>query len=116
MKNILKLEELGLLILSIFAFYHTDFPWWYYLAFILLPDIGMLGYAINNKIGALTYNFFHHRLLSVVFYLSGFQLKNEWLVFGGIILLGHISLDRLLGYGLKYPDSFKNTHLGKLNG
>ena len=29
-----------------------------------------------------------------------------------IILFAHISLDRVLGYGLKITDSFSNTHLG----
>jgi len=28
------------------------------------------------------------------------------------IMLGHASLDRILGYGLKHLDSFNNTHLG----
>jgi hypothetical protein len=32
----------------------------------------------------------------------------------GVILLGHSSLDRALGYGLKYEDSFQNTHLGRI--
>jgi hypothetical protein len=27
-------------------------------------------------------------------------------------LLGHSSFDRVLGYGLKYDDDFKHTHLG----
>ena len=30
----------------------------------------------------------------------------------GIIWVGHIGMDRLVGFGLKYPDSFGHTHLG----
>ena len=30
----------------------------------------------------------------------------------GLILFGHAAWDRLLGYGLKYNDSFHKTHLG----
>jgi hypothetical protein len=26
----------------------------------------------------------------------------------------HIALDRVLGYGLKYPDGSKETHLGRV--
>ena len=33
---------------------------------------------------------------------------------GGLILFGHSSMDRILGYGLKYPDSFEHTHLGMI--
>jgi hypothetical protein len=33
-------------------------------------------------------------------------------LFVGILLWAHSSLDRIMGYGLKYPDSFQHTHLG----
>jgi Domain of unknown function (DUF4260) len=32
----------------------------------------------------------------------------------GLIWLAHIGADRLLGYGLKYPTSFKDTHLQRI--
>jgi hypothetical protein len=32
----------------------------------------------------------------------------------GVIWIAHIGFDRALGYGLKYPDSFKATHLGRV--
>jgi hypothetical protein len=28
-----------------------------------------------------------------------------------LIWLAHIGLDRMLGYGLKYPTEFKDTHM-----
>ncbi|HAJ82706.1 MAG TPA: DUF4260 domain-containing protein, partial [Zunongwangia profunda] len=28
------------------------------------------------------------------------------------ILFGHSAMDRIFGYGLKYEDNFKNTHMG----
>jgi hypothetical protein len=31
-----------------------------------------------------------------------------------VIWVAHIGFDRLLGYGLKYPTAFKDTHLGKV--
>jgi len=33
----------------------------------------------------------------------------------GIILFGHSSIDRVLGYGLKIKEGFKFTHLGSLD-
>jgi hypothetical protein len=30
----------------------------------------------------------------------------------GLIWLAHIGMDRMAGYGLKYPDAFRHTHLG----
>jgi hypothetical protein len=31
-----------------------------------------------------------------------------------LIWLAHIGADRLLGYGLKYPTTFKDTHLSRV--
>jgi hypothetical protein len=33
------------------------------------------------------------------------------LTLAALILGGHIGLDRLLGYGLKYPTAFKGSHI-----
>ncbi|WP_421877628.1 DUF4260 domain-containing protein [Marinoscillum sp.] len=112
MKTTLKLEELALFGLSIYLFTRLDFAWWYFPAFILLPDIGMIGYAFGARIGALTYNLFHHKGLAVIVLLLGYWIGNDWVALIGIILFGHASMDRIFGYGLKYPDHFKNTHLG----
>jgi hypothetical protein len=30
----------------------------------------------------------------------------------GLLWLAHIGMDRAFGFGLKYPDSFRHTHLG----
>ncbi|MBO6524473.1 MAG: DUF4260 domain-containing protein [Balneolaceae bacterium] len=115
MERTLKLEELAMFGFSIFLFNQTEYAWWVYLALILAPDIGMIGYAINAKIGALTYNLFHHKGIALSILILGYYYSLEWLVLTGIILFGHAALDRMLGYGLKYEDSFKHTHLGWLN-
>lgn len=114
MKSILKLEELFQLILGIYLFSTLSYAWWWFLILILLPDIGMLGYLINTKIGAITYNIFHHKGLAILIFLSGIYFKIEVMLLLGIILFSHASLDRIFGYGLKYTDHFKNTHLGSL--
>lgn len=31
-----------------------------------------------------------------------------------LIWVAHIGMDRLLGYGLKYPTAFKDTHLQRI--
>lgn len=114
MKNILKVEELAQFILGIFLFSQLDFAWWWFPALILLPDIGMIGYAFNTQIGALIYNIFHNKGIAIAVYLAGMFLSNPILSLIGIILFSHSAMDRIFGYGLKYPDSFKNTHLGKI--
>ena len=101
-------------LLSIYLFSLLDYVWWAYLALILTPDIGMIGYAINASIGALTYNLFHHRGVAILVGLAGFWWQIPELQLAGIILFGHATMDRMLGYGLKFSSGFKDTHLGKL--
>ncbi|MBS1667813.1 MAG: DUF4260 domain-containing protein [Bacteroidetes bacterium] len=114
MKTTIQLEELGMLILSIFLFSQLHFAWWWFLVWILAPDISMLGYALNNKIGAISYNLFHHKAVAIMVYIFGCFWHNENIQFSGLILFGHASMDRIMGYGLKYFTGFKHTHLGDL--
>lgn len=114
MKTTLKLEELAMFGLGIFAFNQLDFEWWWFLVLILTPDIGMIGYLISSKIGALTYNVFHHKGLAILVYFIGVYLANDVVQLAGIILFSHAALDRVFGYGLKYETSFNDSHLGPL--
>lgn len=114
MKTQLKLEYTAFLILGVFAFAQTGYSWWWFAALFLAPDLSMLGYAINNKAGALCYNLFHHFGVAIAVYLVGTALSLPYLQMTGTILFSHSAFDRILGYGLKYPDSFQNTHLGKI--
>ena len=112
MKNTLKAEGIGYLAFSVYFFIQLDWQWYWYLIFILTPDIGILGYLINNKIGAFTYNLFHHMGVAFAVLILGSYLENPEIVFAGLILIGHSGMDRIFGYGLKYADHFKHTHLG----
>lgn len=114
MKNVLKLEEVAQFFLGVFLFSQLDFAWWWFAALLLLPDIGMLGYLANPKWGAITYNITHHKGLAIVVLLLGYTLGNEIVTLTGIILFSHAAMDRVFGYGLKYFDHFKHTHLGNL--
>lgn len=114
MKILLKTEAVGILVLSLLFFSMTSFPWWYFPALILLPDISMAGYIKNPKTGALIYNIFHHQGVAAVIISAGWIWDSTLLILVGSILLGHSALDRIFGYGLKYPDSFHHTHLGKI--
>ncbi|MGA9637865.1 DUF4260 domain-containing protein [Flavobacterium sp.] len=112
MNNLLKLEELGQFLLSIILFSQLDYVWWVFPACILLPDFSMIGYLANPKKGAWLYNFFHHKLVAIAFFSIGFWLDSSIITLIGAILFGHSAMDRFFGYGLKFKDDFKNTHLG----
>lgn len=114
MRNLLKLEETGIFLLTVYLFSTLDFAWWWFPTLLLVPDIGMIGYLINSKIGALLYNLFHHRLVAACVGMYGLAFENTYWILAGVILFAHISFDRIMGYGLKFNDSFNHTHLGSI--
>ncbi|TBW30042.1 DUF4260 domain-containing protein [Gramella sp. KN1008] len=114
MKFILKLEELAMLLLGVWAFSLLGYSWWWFAGLFFVPDIGMFGYLINNKLGAAGYNIFHHKGIAIVLGILGILFKIEALQLAAVILLAHSSFDRILGYGLKYEKGFKFTHLGEI--
>lgn len=114
MKTLLKLEDLGLFGLSVWLFAQLDYSWWLYPALLLSPDLSVLGYLAGPGVGAATYNLVHHRGLAVLTYLLGAAIALPAAALAGVIILGHSSLYRVFGYGLKYPDSFRHTRLGMI--
>lgn len=108
MKNLLKLEELAQLLMCLAALIIIEVPWWMYLLLVLGPDIGMLGYLVNARVGAITYNLLHHKGIALLVVFFGVLIThssfhgNPWVldVFRtGFILYGHASMDRIFGYG-----------------
>jgi hypothetical protein len=114
MKRILQLEELAQMALGIMGLYFLPFhfSWWLWIIFFLSPDISFLGYCINKKAGAIAYNIFHHKGIAIAIAATGFLNGSDVIMFIGTLLLTHSSFDRMLGFGLKYCDDFKHTHLG----
>jgi hypothetical protein len=114
MKGIIRLEEVAMLGISIYALYFLKAEWWIYPLLLLGPDISMLGYVAGNKTGAISYNLFHHKGIAIILFLIGLISQNYPLEIIGLILFGHSSMDRMLGYGLKYFTGFQFTHLGQI--
>ena len=113
MKNIIKLEELGLLILfSILYFVFNNGTWGFFLALVFVPDISFLFYLINKKIGAIVYNILHHKGAIALVIMIGFYFHDDTLTKIGLIFMAHSCFDHAFGYGLKFYDSFEHTHLG----
>ncbi len=114
MKTTLKIEEMFQFLLGIALFSQLNYNWWVFPALLLLPDIGIFGYLINSKVGAITYNIFHNKAIAIAFIGLGYFYFGEIYTLIGVILYSHAAFDRALGYGLKYSDNFKHTHLGTI--
>ena len=80
----------------------------------LVPDLSMLGYLISPCRGARIYNAFHTYVVPGTLALAAMLLRAQGLLPFALIWVNHIGVDRVLGYGLKYPEGFRWTHLGRL--
>ena len=116
MKTALKFEEAAMSAVGIYflTVYNLDISVWLWILFFFAPDISMLGYLINAKVGAISYNIFHHKAIAIAVIGIGYFMKIEVMLAIGILLFAHSSFDRVMGYGLKYYSSFNDTHLGKI--
>jgi hypothetical protein len=111
---LLRLEGAILLASATAVYLHMGYSWWMFFALILLPDVSMLGYLVNARIGALIYNAVHSLAGPAMLAGYGFVLGGPFVVSLAMIWVAHIGMDRALGYGLKYSTGFADTHLGQL--
>jgi hypothetical protein len=108
---LLRTEEAILLFLTLFAYQHVHYSWLLFAILFLTPDLFMLGYLLNARVGAAVYNLAD--TLNLPLALLFISYLKHWQRAPAIALIwtAHIAFDRLLGYGLKYPTDFKDTHL-----
>lgn len=113
-KTFLQLEGFIVLALSLYFYHNHHYSWILFFILLFAPDISMIGYLVNNKIGALLYNVFHTYTISILVVFCGLLLPNETVLAVGLVWTAHIGMDRMMGYGLKYPTKFKDTHLNRV--
>jgi hypothetical protein len=112
---LLRMEGASILALSLCLYHSTGARWWIFAALFLWPDLSMLGYLISVRLGSSFYNLVHTYFLPLALAgLAGLEHRTEMLPFA-FIWFAHIGFDRALGYGLKYPTFFKDTHLQRVN-
>ena len=113
-RAILRLESGLVLTCAVMAFAWHSGQWSLFALLFLIPDLSMLGYLANARIGAICYNFAHAYVLPLAVGLIGVAYSQSIFVDGALIWIAHIGFDRMLGYGLKYGSAFGHTHLGQV--
>jgi hypothetical protein len=107
----LRLEGLVAFALITFLYANEGGSWLLFGALFFAPDISFAGYLAGPQVGAATYNLAHSYVgpltLACAFLMSGSAGLPLALAWGA-----HVGFDRALGYGLKYPTAFRDTHLG----
>jgi hypothetical protein len=108
---LLRAEEWVVLAAAVLLYAHFHLSWLLFAALLFVPDLCMLGYLLNPRIGSAIYNLGHTLVLPVTRFVISFLMHRRLPLAIATIWTGHIALDRALGYGLKYPSAFKDTHL-----
>ena len=111
---LLRLEALTVFLGAVIAFIHLGGSGLLFVLLILAPDLSAVGYTVNPRIGSMIYDVVHTyaapALLILVALLTGSVIALQI----ALIWTAHIGADRLLGFGLKYPTAFKDTHLQRV--
>ncbi|CUX51218.1 hypothetical protein GGE43_005034 [Agrobacterium tumefaciens] len=115
-KALLRLEGLGVLVVATVLYASLDASWWLFAALIIAPDLSMVGYIANKRVGAALYNAAHWYVPPLALIAGGIVWRETMLVTIGLVWAAHIGLDRALGYGLKYGEGFGMTHLETMRG
>ncbi len=110
----LRVEGAAAFAAGLAGFLFLGLPWWAFALLLLVPDASMVGYLRGPRVGAIVYNVVHNLATGVAVAGVGLAIGSVPLAAAGAILVAHSGMDRLAGYGLKYPDSFQNTHLGRI--
>lgn len=108
---ILRAEAVAMFSAGVIAYGVLGGAWLAFVPLLIVPDVSMVGYLRNARLGALTYDLGHNLATAGVALGLGLWLSIGWLAIAGAILVVHVGMDRVMGYGLKYPTSFKDTHL-----
>ena len=89
-------------------------PWYAFALLLLVPDVSAVGYLRGPRLGAIVYNLVHDLATGVVVAGIGLALGSVPVAAAGAILVAHSGMDRMAGYGLKLPTSFRDTHMGRI--
>ena len=112
--SLLRAEGVALLALSVMLYRVNGGSWLLFGVLLLAPDLSMLGYLAGPKVGAAIYNAFHAYAMPAVVGALGMIFANPVATAVALIWFAHIGMDRTVGYGLKYPTAFKDTHLQRV--
>jgi hypothetical protein len=109
----LRLEGFAALIVSAWLYAQSESGWALFAILFLAPDLSLAAYLAGSRAGAGVYNVAHSYVLPLVLVLLEIIGIPDLTPFA-LIWIAHISFDRLVGFGLKYPTGAGETHLGRI--
>jgi Domain of unknown function (DUF4260) len=113
-RSLLRLEGLAVLAGALALYFDAGYGWVLLAVLGLAPDLSMVGYLGGPAVGALAYDVVHTYALPIALGVAGVFVDSALALQLALIWLAHIGADRALGYGLKYPTRFQDTHLQRV--
>jgi hypothetical protein len=112
--TLLRLEGAAVLVAAATGYQWLAASWGLFFVLFLAPDLSILGYLAGPRAGAACYNLAH--TYAAPFLLAATAWAVGWFAAWPLCLVwsAHIGFDRLLGFGLKYPTAFRDTHFGAI--
>ena len=90
-------------------------PWWLWAKLFFAPDVSFMGYLAGPRVGAFVYNQLHLYGPGFILTVFGLVVVGSLPIAGlGLLWVAHVGFDRMMGYGLKEPTGFNDTHLGRM--
>lgn len=111
---LLHLEGAAVAVIAVILYFYADYPWWLLVVLALAPDLSLVGYVGGARAGAVAYDVAHTYVFPVFLAMLGVVTEAHAAIQVALIWLTHIGVDRAIGYGLKYPTAFKDTHLQRV--
>ena len=111
---ILRAESVAIFVGGVLLFLQLNGNALWLLPLLLAPDVSMIGYLGGARLGSVTYNLVHNLVTALGLLAVGWFVPIAPLALVGAVLIAHVGMDRALGYGLKLPTDFKDTHLGRI--
>ena len=111
---LLHVEGAAVAIAAVALYFHAGYPWWLLVVLALAPDLSAAGFLAGPRVGTAAYDVAHTYAWPVALAAAGVLSETDLVVQLGLIWMTHIGVDRAIGYGLKYPSGFKDTHLQRV--
>jgi hypothetical protein len=112
--TLLRLEGTVLLVATLAVYASQGYSWLLFAILFLAPDLAILTYKLGTGLGSRLYNLVHTTSLPLAVALITFLFEWSLGLQLALIWLAHIGMDRALAFGLKYPTTFKDTHLNRI--
>jgi hypothetical protein len=111
---VLRAEQVTVFLSGVIAYLVLGGSWLLLVPLLLAVDLSMVGYLAGPRLGAIAYNSGHNLVVALAALGIGWWAGIGWLQLLALLWVAHIGMDRSLGYGLKLPSDFRDTHLGRI--